>query len=223
MNRTVLAIAAMSMLGLAKPAHAQTVTDERVWLSLSLQGRHGDGPWRWSFDSGLRTRGGAGTLDLLLARAGVGRDLSPLASLWAGYATSGSVPDAGGVTVEQRVFQQFLWAARRGALSASLRTRLEQRFTEGNSGVAVRLRQQLRLAHPIGASRFSLVGWDELFVHLNDTSRFPRGVDQNRAFVGVSHPAGSTRVEVGYLNQMIVAGTPDRMNHIVFGGVSASF
>lgn len=225
MYRTGLVIVATVLLGIANraPAHAQSVTDERVWLSVSLQDRAGGRPWRWSFDAGLRTREGAGTLDTLLARAGIGRDLSPLASLWAGYATSGSFPDEGGVTVEQRIFEQFLWTARRGGLSASLRTRFEQRFAEGNSGLALRLRQQVRLAHPLGASRFSIVGWDEVFVHLNDTSRFPRGVDQNRAFVGVSHPAGSSRIEVGYLNQMIVAGTPDRVNHIVFGGVSASF
>ena len=74
------------------------------------------------------------------------------------------------------------------------------------------------MSRPIrSGSRLSLVASDELFVHLNDTIRNARGIDQNRAFAGVG--IGVTRggrLELGYLNQFSPGhrGAADRMNHI---------
>ena len=63
-------------------------------------------------------------------------------------------------------------------------------------------------------------------MHLNETSRNARGVDQNRAFVGASLTAGSPgRVEVGYLHQFSPGhrDAPDKVNHILSGALLVLF
>ena len=71
-----------------------------------------------------------------------------------------------------------------------------------------------------------MVGYDELFVNLNDSNRYKRGVDHNRAFAGHSEHAVEPhfRVEVGYLNQFIPGhGKLDRMNHVLSVSTQLSF
>jgi uncharacterized protein DUF2490 len=66
-------------------------------------------------------------------------------------------------------------------------------------------------------SHYSLVATEEFIAHVNDTSRYDRGFDQNRAFGGISRTVNAkVRVEAGYLNQYqhSLVG-PDRLNHIL--------
>lgn len=210
----------------AVPASAQTVTDGRVWTTVSLQGRPvQDAPWRWASDLVFRSRDGLDALDVFTGRIMALYDLTPATSLGGGYVLANSYPAGAGITTEHRVFQQLQWQGRAGASSVALRTRLEQRSVEGNSGWAVRLRQLFRVSQPLGATRFSLVGTDELFVHANATTRYARGVEQNRAFVGIGlRLVPSTRLEAGYLNQFTVGrGVPNRMNHVLSLTLSAQF
>ena len=211
----------------ANAAGAQTITDERVWASISLQGRAGTtSAWKWAADSFLRSRDGAGTLDAIGLRGMLGRDLGGGSTLWAGYALGPSFPASGGTTIEHRVFQQYLWNGTGAGGAIAVRVRVEQRFIEANSGVAVRLRQQIRYSRPLAAgSRFAFVASDEIMFHANETTRYDRGLDQNRVFVGLSRALnGGVRVEAGYLNQFSHSRTgPDRVNHVLSVGASVAF
>jgi hypothetical protein len=221
-GRILILAGAIAILA-AGTASAQTVTDARVWTSLTVQGRPAAGPWRWTMETILRTREGVSDIDTLVLRPAVGYAIGARTTISAGYAHSAAFLAAGGVSNEHRIFQQLLWQ-RSGAWTIGLRTRFEQRFLEGNSGTSLRARQQIRISRPLAsASRWTVVGWDEVSVHLNTTARFTQGVDQNRAFAGLGRTLSrQARIEVGYLNQFVVGGDPNRVNHVLFCGVNAA-
>jgi hypothetical protein len=98
---------------------------------------------------------------------------------------------------------------------------LEQRLLETGSDTGWRFRQLVSVRRPIECEpRLSLVVWDELFIHLNDTDWGANaGFNQNRIFVGFGFkcdPDSPYRVEVGYLNQFVnrSAGA-DLSNHLL--------
>ena len=209
------------------PIFAQVITDERLWANVSVQERPGtESPWRWSGEFVLRTRDGVDDLDVLVGRGIIGYDVTDRSSGWVGFAVIPSFPVPGGTVVVKRLFQQYLWGGRGLGGSVTLRTRLEQRWTEGNTGLAWRIRQQVRFSRPFAPrSRFSWVGTEEIIVHANETARYDRGLDQNRAFGGISRTISEqVRIEIGYLNQYShsVIG-PDRLNHILSVGTTMTF
>jgi hypothetical protein len=203
----------------AVPASGQTVTDTRVWTNLGAQGRTGAGsPYRWSLDSQFRTRDGVDAADQTSVRGLITRDVGSQMSLGAGYGVIVGFPAAGGTSVEHRLFQQVAWIGRAAGNSLALRTRLEQRFLEDDSRVAVRVRQQVRLMRVLTATgRLSLVISDEVTANLRDTARVAQGFDQNRAFAGVRRTVTRrTEVEIGYINQYLRARpAPSRLNHVL--------
>jgi hypothetical protein len=217
----------LCLVGPAASGAAQTVTDQRVWVALVLQGHvAADSPWRWSLEAFARSRDGVENLDSAAVRPILTYVFSPHSSVGGGYARGQSFPSSGGAVREQRAFGPYIWTGSAAGVSVTLRTRLESRFIEDNSGPLVRLRQQFRFTRPLKkGSRTSWVGYDEILVHLNTTTRSPRGVDQNRVFAGISHAmTNAARVEAGYLNQFIPGhGGRDRMNHVLSGSLSVSF
>jgi hypothetical protein len=222
------ALLACCLLVCAVDAAAQTVTDERVWLAATFSERgSATDPWRWSFDSYLRTREGVSEVDVVALRAMLTRVISPRSSIGGGYQIAPSFPAAGGTAVEQRVFGQYVWTAPAAGGTLSIRTRLEARFIEDNSGTAARLRQQIRFSRALRrGSRVAGLVYDEIFFHLNDTARAARGVDQNRAFGGLAVTISpSARVEAGYVSQWYPGhrGAPDRMNHVLSSALAFSF
>jgi hypothetical protein len=224
-SRLALRLAVSAMV--VAPASAQVLTDERLWANLSVQARPGTGsPWRWSGEFVLRTREGIDDLDTLVFRGIIGYDLTDRSSTWLGFALVPSFPASAGTILEKRLFTQYTWSGRGLGGSVGLRSRLEQRWAEGNSGLAWRVRQQVRYSRPIAPqSRFSWVGTEEIVVHLNETARYDQGLDQHRAFGGVSQAISpGVRVEVGYLNHYShsVSG-PNRMNHVLSIGTTVAF
>jgi len=221
----VLAVAVLPPADL----HAQTLTDERVWFSLPVQGPIGSdhSPWRWSMDLVLRSRDGLDELDTATVRPAGFYNLSSRASVGGGYALVTAFPAVGEALTEHRLFGHFTWNQPGAFGTLSLRTRLENRSIETNDGSIGRFRQQVRFSHPISkGGRLAIVGADEILVHLNDTSRLAKGVEQNRAFAGISHAlTPSTRLEVGYLNQYYPGhrGANPRMNHVLSTSVGLSF
>jgi hypothetical protein len=206
-------------------ASAQTVTDGRVWAGVTLQTTFSPA-WRMSIEIIGRSRDGVSELDLAAFRPTILYAVSERSSIGGGYLVSPSFPAAGGTTIEQRVFGQYLFTAPALGGSVSLRTRLEARFIEGNSGTLGRIRQQVRYSRQLGRGPVSVVASEELMVHLNDTSRSPRGVDQNRLFAGLSVAAGrAARIEAGYVNQFSPGhrGAADRMNHVGMGILTVIF
>lgn len=218
----------VATLTLEGTLQAQTVSDGRVWWNVTAQERSGTtSPWRWYFELQGRTRDGASDMDQLLVRPAIGRDVSARSSLWVGYGYTPSFPESGPTVGENRLWQQYLWTRPAFGGAFQWRSRLEQRWIDGNERTAWRVRQFVRLTRGLtgGSGGVALVAWDELFIHLNDTVRTSSGFDQNRVFVGLGVGAGPrARFEVGYLNQMIDgARGPDRRNHVLLGFLNAAF
>jgi hypothetical protein len=217
------------LLLFASNLQAQTVTDERVWFSLPVQGHIGadDSPWRWSMELILRSRDGVDTLDSATVRPSLIYNVSSRVSVGGGYANVTGFPATGEALTEHRWFGNFTWTQPGAFGTLSLRTRLESRHIETNDGPLGRLRQQVRFSHPIHqGARLALVGADEIMFHLNDTARVAKGVEQNRVFAGISHSlTPATRLEIGYLNQYLPGhrGLNSRMNHVLMTTFGVSF
>ena len=217
-SRVILLSSSLLLPLLASPAASQTLVDERAWLGFSVQERSGtDSPWRWAMESQLRTRNGVDDIDVFTIRPLVGYDLTRRSSVWLGYTSSSTFQAGGGIRLEHRLVEQYTWAGPAIGGNLQSRFRLEQRFIEGDSAAAWRARESIRYTRPFSSgSRTSLVVWDELLVHLRSTTMTTQGIDQNRAFAGISLPvARNIRFETGYLNQFTNGHRlPNRMNHI---------
>jgi hypothetical protein len=210
----------------AAPASAQTETDERVWINVILQSRTDrPTPWRWSVENIVRTRDGVSTIDNVGLRPIVNYVIDKHSTVGGGYAYVEYSPATIGL-VEHRLFEQYIWTGSLAGGTLAVRNRLEQRFTDGNSGVAARLREQVRFSHPVKpGSHISIVGYDEFFLHLNTTTLTQKGLDQNRIFGGISDSLNRTvRFEVGYVNQFVKRhDTPSLLNHVLSGTLVFSF
>jgi len=191
----------VAALGMAAPAAGQTETGQGMWMNLSAQGGGSAGStWRWSSDSMVRTRDGAGTLDFLGEQVTVTRDMTPRASTGAGYGYYVGFVDAG-VLHEHRFFQQYGWSGGTG-LRVALRGRIEERFVTELDGMRLRARPQLRVTWPLAATgRLRGVVSDELFVQVHAAGPSVLGFDNNRLFVGIARRlTPRDAVEIGYLN-----------------------
>ena len=223
------AVGAGLLLVLAARADAQTLTDERVWFTFSAQGRlwSDSSKWRLTFESFVRSREGVDQLDTASVRPILSYTIDKHSSVGGGVGFAPTFPVVGGEIMEYRWFEQYVFTTTAGGGTLSARSRFEQRFIEKNDGVDNRFREQVRYSHPIKAgSKTSLIGYDELFVHLNETRRYPQGgVDQNRLFAGMGQTFNSrVRIELGYLNQFTPGHiAPDRMNHVLSGTLQITY
>jgi Protein of unknown function (DUF2490) len=208
-------------------AAGQTLTDHRVWVVVTAQARpKPTSPWQWSIEAVLRSRDGIRTFDVFALRPIVIYRLTPHSTVGGGYLQARSFPASGGTTVEHRVFGQYAWNRPAAGGTLAMRTRVEARFIEGNGGEVTRVRQQVRFSHPWRRdSKVSIIGYDELFVHVNGTTRTRRGIDQNRAFAGIGVPVTPrARLEVGYLNQFSPGhGGRDKRNHVLLASLVVQF
>ena len=102
---------------------------------------------------------------------------------------------------ENDILQEIGYGASYGKLGVGHRARLEERFIHNVDGVLFRTRYRLRLAHPIGGSRWYGAAWNEVFFNLNNLNEGPpRGFEQNRLFGGVgAHLGEHFRLEGGYM------------------------
>jgi len=205
---------------------AQTVNDTGQWLALFANGDVGSAEMghqlKWWFDGHARFFDDAGGFGQSIVRPGIGYAIGDSAAVaWAGYGWIRTSPASNTDFDEHRVWQQITWSKNLDPATFGFRSRLEQRFLETGSDTGWRFRQLVSLRRPLECtSRLSLVVWDELFIHLNDTDWGANGgFDQNRVFVGFGlkcDPDSPHRVEVGYLNQYVnrSAGA-DLSNHLL--------
>jgi len=192
----VLLGAALMVWGGA-PAHADV--DTQQWTLVTLQ-KELTPRWRAYFEVQPRFGEDASGTERLIVRPAIGYRLNSKVSIWQGYGWTPLLEPS--FADEHRVFQQLLFEDKRGEVGIMNRTRLEERFIEGAGGTSVRLRNMLRLTHPISPDkRWLVVGYHELFWNLNSTDAGPvSGFDQNRLFLGVSRQVNpELRVETGYL------------------------
>ena len=219
------AVLALALMALPLPAVAQTiddpiVTDERLWFTYAMQDKPLAGrPWHWGSETILRSRNGLENLDAFSLRAGIFRDLSARSLVGGGYQIAWSFPALGRDLTEHRFWGQYLLRLSLSGGTLSFRSRIEDRWIIDDSGHIGRFREQIRYTHTIKpGSRATVIGYGEIFVHLNSTNRYVKGVDHVRLFGGVGVTfTSSMRMEAGYLNQFIPGPgvVPDRMNHIL--------
>jgi hypothetical protein len=223
--RTGLFIILLSSVGAS--AAAQTVVDHRVWGTAIVQGHfQPKSKWRWSVEGTIRSKNGVSDLDTIIApRALVGYDLTPKLNVWGGYGEITKF-NKGLRSHEHRYFEQLTWTAPAPAGTFTFRTRVEQRDVDGNDHVAIRVREQARYTHPFAPkSPYSLIAYDEIFVHTNATAKYARGFDQNRVFAGVGRAFGSrSRLEMGYVNHYgRTVGQPNFVDHVLQTTLTVSF
>ncbi len=174
--------------------HPERTTGPRLWVDLHAR----------SWENGWTS----------ITRPAVGWDLAPGVSAFVGYAWIPTVDPANTLTNEHRSWVQLVLQPDVGAVSLAVRPRLEQRFSDAASGVGHRARLWARVGVPV-SDALSIVVTDELFVGLVDTGWSVGGFDQNRAFVGITLPlAASGRIELGYLDAMLLRGGEVLHQHV---------
>ena len=192
---------------------AQTQTGYQFWSLNFLRGPIGEST-HWEYYLELQ-----GRFDLensvdhrFLIRPAVILNLDSDQSLWMGVLDN---IDSELSTKEIRIWEQYQRIDRTDRVLFLNRTRLEQRFANGQSDIGLRLRHMLRSQIPLGEeSTWSVVIFDELFLGVNKNgSQSKQGFDQNRFFAGIrKNLKNNLFYEFGYMNQY--NGT--KMNHIPF-------
>lgn len=201
--RVTLMIAAASLCAAASPAKASDEIFE-VWLNPSVEADVG-----------------RGTAELETAhRFRDGRDDTHFLRLWYGQDIAKGVTLAGGIEQrftgrigEQRALQQL--SLKHGVLRS--RTRLEQRFVEGDDRMGLRLRQRIGVSVPFAqGGRLDFIANAEGFVTLRATNVAGQGgLTGLRTLVGIEYEA-SERVQLGlgYMRaQDFRRAAADRVGH----------
>jgi hypothetical protein len=201
--RDVMRLLTVLVLGLGLPATAaaQDTVDSQLWLQVVATLRLSEN-WRVHLEEQPRWYENWSEPYQIITRGALGRHVGPRVTLWGGYAWIAKPPGEG-VQHEQRIWEQlsatFPTAAR---WTPSMRLRIERRFQDSWSDSSHRIRMMGRGVRPLDAKgRWSLVGWNELMLTLDDTQSGPaQGVDQNRLFVGTLRQFNpKVGLEFGYL------------------------
>lgn len=150
-------------------------------------------------------------------RLELGRALNKRLTVWAGYVHVSTYRPSVATNTENQMVEQANWKIGTiASISASSRTRLEQRFIAGAGGTAWRLREQVRLTVPFKKNGPLFVVWSEPFIALNRTNASQTTFDQIRSFAGVSMAVSRhADVEIGYLNQHMHRINGDTANDVI--------
>ena len=157
----------------------------------------------------------------------VGKKVNKVVTLWLGYTFNPQYSHGTFRLREHRFRQQanFDNFAVLGKVKLSGRLRLEERWREGQTGTAWRLRPQIKATVPI-AGKVTLSASNEVFIDLNNTG-FQKvdGIERMRSAIYVTVPLSKKiSIDFGYLNQHgFVPNGPDSSDHVLTTGLSASF
>ena len=157
----------------------------------------------------------------------VGKKLNKVVTVWLGYTFDPQYSHGTFRLREHRFRQQanFDNFAVLGKVKLSGRLRLEERWREGQTGTAWRLRPQVKATVPI-AGKVTLSASSEVFIDLNNT-RFQTvdGIERMRSAIYFTVPLSKKiSIDIGYLNQHgFVPNGPDSSDHVLTTGLSASF
>lgn len=203
MVRRVLRSVCVAAVCLLLPAiaRAQDTVDSQLWIQVLATLRLSEN-WRLHLEEQPRWYENWSESYQIITRTALGRRVGSRVSLWGGYAWVAK-PPGDGVTNEHRIWEQL--SATFPTVSSwtpSLRLRIEQRFQDGWADSSHRIRAMGRGVRPIAAwPGWSLVGWDEVMVTVDETSGGPwEGADQNRLFGGLLKQFNpKVGLEFGYL------------------------
>lgn len=217
-NRLIILI---SILFIFPSLSSATINREGIWAGLFTTKSFEDnkkllyllgGQLRLNLDEQNRN-----TINL---RYGLGYQFNQNWKALAGYHVFIKTPDDQWRVVEQRIWQQLNGTLKRtNEWFVNSSYRLEQRFVQGQSSMAWRLRSRLQLfRYNPSLKKINPFIADELFFNLNQTDfTTPYAVNQNRLFLGVTLPQNNNqRLNIGYLNLLVFKQPQNVMRHILF-------
>lgn len=186
-----------------------------VWGAVTLQGSLKTlspdlDKVKWQVMNQTRTRdhssqGSRFSENLLFSQ--IGYQMTPNASLWAGYVHDWIDPVGKAAAYqESRPYQDFLWNQELGANFKLLsRTRLEERINQTTGNVGIRPRQFLQISHPLPfLEGLSAYLGDEVFFYANQNNFGKQGFSENRVLSGLSYQfTPKAGVDLGYLGQYV--------------------
>ena len=157
----------------------------------------------------------------------VGKKLNKVVTVWLGYTFDPQYSHGTFRLREHRFRQQvnFDNFAVSGKVRLSGRLRLEERWREGQTGTAWRLRPQVKAVVPI-AGKVTLGVSSEHFIDLDNTGfQTVDGLERMRNAIFITVPLSKKiSVDFGYLNQhSFVPNGPDNSDNVLTAGLSASF
>ena len=164
-----------------------------------------------------------------LLRGGLGYEITPKFSLWAGYdwlhTENVFVTEAFNINTP---WQQFMWQNDfYENFSFVSRTRLEERFFQNTGELIWRLRQLVKVGMPIGfIPNTELIISNELFINLNGIEGIEDpGLFENRFFIGLGYQINKNLgTQIGYLNQYVEDfESEDILTNILYVSISLSF
>lgn len=179
--------------------------NEKLWTGLNvLRPLTNDRKWVYLVFSQFRFIDQSHPLQIYLLEGGVGRHVTPAASLWMGYRWSGHQP-YNGFFQTNRLFQQLLLEVFNTDSARMLsRSRIEEISQSHQSQPSFRYRQRIytefKNRH---VGMINPLVYDEVFFQLNKTDYTTHQfVSENRVFIGINlwHQPHAFW-EIGYINQ----------------------
>lgn len=208
-------------------AEAETIEDGRYWFNLSLAGPLPASTYSWAVDLRARWRDEGRNFDQFIASGYVIKQIDSKLSLGLGIDHLQNHPAGREPFEENRLTPQMIYKFDDiGNLKLQSRTRFEFRQREDFDDTAYRLREMLRVTYVLPQyPNVTLVASDEFFLNANNTDwNVRRGIDQNRAFIGVNYKINAhASIESGYLNQFVNTRANDRENHIINSTIRYNF
>lgn len=223
MRKLSMMITLIALSSTANPALASE--DTAYWQNLNLTVKVTDNV-RISSETSFRSSDARGFYQLQQVVM-LGYKVSKSVTVSAGYVHAPNYSHGDFTSMERRFRQQISAdnVAKIGPFSLSGRVRLEQRFRDDRSGTGWRVRPQIKAVAPLfGKVKINLAS--EPYFNLNTTSfQTVDGLDRIRNSATFTAPLGKKLgIEIGYMNQhAFVSNGPDRVDHVIITGLSASF
>ncbi|MFM5894611.1 MAG: DUF2490 domain-containing protein [Novosphingobium sp.] len=222
MRHTIRLLALAATLSIAAPAAA---SDTQYWQTLNVGVALPDN-FKVSNETVLRSSDAKGFYEIE-NNFMLGKKVSKVVTLWLGYTFDPQYNHGTFRFHEHRFRQQvnFENFVEVGKVKFSGRLRMEERWREGQTGTAWRLRPQIKATVPL-KGKVTLSVSNEDFIDLNNTSfQTVDGLERMRNAVYVTVPVSKKiNIDFGYLNQHgFVPNGKDTSDNVLTAGLSASF
>lgn len=217
--RRYVPILPAAMLAMAAPSAAAD-QDPQFWGQATASGPIAGRVIVWLEGQARAGPDGPDGVRQTLVRPALGLRIGKEGSVQLGYAHV-QTGTSRRLATEHRIWQQLAYAiAAPGRASVTGRTRLEQRDLPGAGGLALRLRQQVHLAVPIGGKGLAAILWTEPFLNLNaPRPELRTGLDRWRTQLGARLPlTREVALEPGYLLQYVPRRGQDQVDHVAVIG-----
>jgi Protein of unknown function (DUF2490) len=222
MRHTIRLLALAATLAIAAPAAA---SDTQYWQTLNVGVALPDN-FKVSNETVVRSSDAKGLYEVE-NNFMVGKKVSKVITVWLGYTFDPQYNHGTFRFHEHRIRQQvnFENFVEVGKVKFSGRLRMEERWREGQTGTAWRLRPQIKATVPL-KGKVTLSVSNEDFIDLNNTSfQTVDGLERMRNAIYVTVPVSKKiNIDFGYLNQHgFVPNGKDTSDNVLTAGLSASF